>query len=123
MLNRYSIERSLADGSSVPVHLETRLVDFHVDRAALDEAFAAMAEEERLTEDERELLADRAAQARTFVLNPDRIRAVCDDIVEHYFAKVGPLGLKAQVVAYDRELCVAYHDEIMRLFGRRAEES
>ena len=123
VLNRYSIERSLADGSSVPIHLETRLVDFHIDRAALDEAFAAMAEEERLTEDERELLADRAAQARTIVRNPDRIRAVCADIVEHYFSKVGPLGLKAQVVAYDRELCVAYYDEICRLLGRRTDQA
>ena len=43
---------------------------------------------------------------------PDRIEAVCADIVDHYHAKVAPLGLKAQVVAFDRELCVAYHDEI-----------
>ena len=74
-----------------------------------------MADEESLTDDERELLADRAAQARTIVRNPDRIRTVCADIVDHYFAKVAPLGLKAQVVAYDRELCVAYYDEITRL--------
>ena len=98
-----------------PIHVETRLVDFHIDRAALDEAFAAMADEEGLTDEEREVLADRAAQARTIVRNPDRIRAVCADIVDHYLAKVAPLGLKAQVVAYDRELCVAYYDEITRL--------
>jgi type I restriction enzyme, R subunit len=114
VLNRYSIERSIADGSSVPIHVETRLVDFHIDKAALDEAFAAMADEEGLTDDERELLADRAAHARTIAHNPERVRAVCADIVEHYFAKVAPLGLKAQVVAYDRELCVAYYDEITR---------
>ena len=119
MLNRYSIERSITDGSSVPIHVETRLVDFHIDKAALDEAFAAMAEEERLTDDERELLADRAARARTIVRNQDRIRKVCADIVEHYFTKVAPLGLKAQVVAYDRELCVAYYDEITRLLAER----
>ena len=64
VLNRYSIERSITDGSSVPIHVKTRLVDFHIDKAALDEAFAAMADEERLTEEERELLADRAAHAQ-----------------------------------------------------------
>jgi type I restriction enzyme, R subunit len=122
VLNRYSIERSITDGSSVPIHVETRLVDFHIDKAALDEAFAAMANEERLTDDERELLADRAAHARTIVRNPDRIRTVCADIVEHYFTKVAPLGLKAQVVAYDRELCVAYYDEITRLLAARQSE-
>jgi Zn-dependent alcohol dehydrogenase len=36
-----------------------------------------MADEERLTDEERELLADRAAQARTIVRNPDRINKVC----------------------------------------------
>ena len=44
---------------------------------------------------------------------------MCADIVDHYLAKVAPLGLKAQVVAFDRELCVAYHDEISRA-ARRA---
>ena len=43
VLNTYSMERSIADGASVPVHVETRLVDFHLDRDALDEAFALMA--------------------------------------------------------------------------------
>jgi len=121
VLNRYSIERSISDGSSVPIHVETRLVDFHISKAALDEAFAAMADEEGLSDEEREMLADRAAQARTIVQNPDRIRKVCADIVEHYLAKVAPLGLKAQVVAYDRKLCVAYFDEITRLLAQRGE--
>jgi type I restriction enzyme R subunit len=40
---------------------------------------------------------------------------VCNDIVEHYRSKVAPLGLKAQVVAFDRELCVAYHNAITAL--------
>lgn len=119
VLNRYTIERSISDGSSVPIHVETRLVDFHIDRAALDEAFAVMADEERLSEEERELLADKAASARTIMRNPHRIRAVCADLVEHYLARVAPLGLKAQIVAYDRELCVAYHDEITRLLAER----
>lgn len=122
VLNRYTIERSISDGASVPVHVETRLVDFHVDRERLDEAFAVMADEEGLSDEERELLADRATSLRTFMLNPARVRAVCEDIVEHYLRKVAPLGLKAQVVAYDRELCVAYHDEITRLLAERGSE-
>ncbi len=119
VLNRYSIERSIADGSSVPIHVEPRLVDFHINRTALDEAFAAMADEEGLSDEEREVLADKAASVRTIMRNPDRIRRVCADIVEHYLTKLAPLGLKAQVVAYDRDLCVRYHDEITRLLEDR----
>lgn len=121
VMNDYTIERSIADGASVPVHVETRLVDFHVASEALDEAFKAMADDEGLSDEERELLSEKATSTRTFMLNPARVTAVCSDIVEHYFAKVAPLGLKAQVVAFDRELCVVYHDEIERLLALRTD--
>lgn len=119
VLNQYSVERSIADGASVPIHVETRLVDFHVDAAALDEAFKAMADEEGLDDDQRELLADKATAIRTLMANPDRVAAVCADIVDHYLTKVAPLGLKGQIVAYDRALCAAYETEINRLLTER----
>lgn len=119
VLNTYSMERSISDGASVPVHVESRLVDFHLDKVALDEAFTAMADEEDLTDEEREFIANKAAHVKTILMNPDRIAAVCADIVEHFQAKVAPLGMKAQVVAFDRELVVAYETEINRLLDER----
>lgn len=119
VLNTYSMERSIADGASVPVHVETRSVASQLDKAALDEAFSDLADEESLTEEEREFLTDRAAHVRTLLLNPDRIRAVCADVVDHYQAKVAPSGMKAQVVAFDRELVVAYDTEIRRVLAER----
>ena len=44
---------------------------------------------------------------------------MCEDIVGHYARRVAPLGLKALVVAYDRELCVRYQEEIPRLLAER----
>ena len=32
VLNHYSVERSIADGATLPIHVETRLVDFHIDQ-------------------------------------------------------------------------------------------
>lgn len=122
VINQYSMERSIADGASVPVHVETRLVDFHVDRERLDETFDAMVEEEELTDEERELLASKATSMATFMRNPDRVRTVCSDIVDHFYRHVDPLGMKAQVVAFDRELCVLYETEIRRLLTERAEQ-
>jgi type I restriction enzyme R subunit len=119
VLNTYSMERSIADGASVPVHVETRLVDFHLDRTALDEAFDAMAEEEELTDEEREFLAGKAGHVKTILMDPDRIEAVCEDILNHYEAKVAPGGMKAQVVAFDRELVVAYEQTLNRLIADR----
>ena len=119
VLNTYSMERSIADGASVPVHVETRLVDFHLDRTALDEAFDAMAQEEKLTDEEREFLAGKAGHVKTILMDPDRIEAVCEDILNHYEAKVAPGGMKAQVVAFDRELVVAYEQTLNRLIAER----
>lgn len=119
VLNEYSMSRSITDGTSVPIHVETRLVDYHIDAARIDEAFAAMALEERLDEAEREALATRAGATKTLMANPRRVRAVCNDIVDHYLNRVAPLGLKAQVVAYDRQLCVEYHQEITSILQER----
>lgn len=119
VLNTYSMERSIADGASVPVHVETRKVEFHLDRSALDEAFDKLADEEGLTDEEREFVADKAAHVKTLLLNPERIKSVCADILDHFEAKVAPLGMKAQVVAFDRELVVAYEKELKRLISER----
>ena len=74
-----------------------------------------MAEEENLSEEEREVLAGKAAHVKTLLLNPERIEAVCRDILDHYEAKIAPLGMKAQVVAFDRQLVVAYDEALNRI--------
>ena len=68
------------------------------------------------------MLASRAAHVKTLLLNPERIHAVCADIVDHYLSKIAPLGTKAQVVAFDRELVVAYKAEIDRLLVERGSD-
>ena len=111
--------RSIYDGATLQVITETRLVDLHIDEEALDQAFEQMATEERLSDEEKEVLARKATRLETLLKAPERITRVCQDIVEHYATRVEPLGLKAMVVAYDRELCVLYQDEIARLLAAR----
>lgn len=123
VLNHYSVERSIADGATLPIHIESRLVDFHIDHAALDQAFAELAEAESLDEDQRGYLSRRASRVDTLMKTPARVAAVCKDVVEHYRAKVAPLGLKAQVVAFDRAMCVAYYDAISALLEPGEEAS
>jgi type I restriction enzyme R subunit len=115
VLNHYSVERSIADGATLPIHVETRLIDYAFDREALEEAFTALADEQGLDDKERDFLARKAARAEYVVRDPDRVKAVCADIVTHYRERIGPLGLKAQVVAYDRAACAAYFDAISEL--------
>lgn len=114
-LNHYSVERSIHDGATLPVHVETRLVNFHINSTDLEVAFDDLAKEENLTEEQQGKLAARASHISIVVRDKDRIDAVCKDIVNHYRTRIAPLGLKAQIVAYDRATCVAYHDAITAL--------
>jgi type I restriction enzyme R subunit len=121
LLHEYDDVRSIYDGATLQVITETRLVDLHIDEAELDQAFEQMATDEGLSDDEKETLARKATRLETLLKAPERIARVCRDVVEHYATRVEPLGLKAMVVAYDRELCVLYEDEIARLLAARGE--
>ncbi|MFX0573123.1 type I restriction endonuclease subunit R [Nocardia nepalensis] len=117
VLSRYTVERSIADGATLPVHVETRLVDYHIESEELDRAYAELAAQEGLTDEEQAVLTRQAGTAASLWASPKRIQAVANDIVEHYRSKIAPLGLKAQVVAYDRAMCIAYYDAISALLG------
>ncbi len=121
LLHEYDDIRSIHDGATLQVITESRLVDLHIDQAELDEAFERMAAEEGLSDEEKEVLTHKAARLETLLKAPERIRRVCEDVVSHYETRVAPLGLKGMVVAYDRELCVLYQDEIARLLAERGE--
>lgn len=121
LLHEYDDVRSIYDGATLQVITETRLVDLHIDEEALDQAFEQMAADEGLSDDEKEVLARKATRIETLLKAPERITRVCQDIVEHYATRVEPLGLKAMVVAYDRELCVLYQAEISRMLAARGD--
>ncbi|RPF28563.1 type I restriction endonuclease subunit R [Georgenia muralis] len=119
VMSTYEPERSIADGTTVPVYVESRRVGFDLDQDALDAADEELAEQEGLTEDQHAYIASKVARKKVFFSNPDRVAAVCVDIVDHYRAKFAPLGLKAQVVALDREMVVAYKDGLERVITDR----
>jgi type I restriction enzyme R subunit len=121
LLHEYDDVRSIHDGATLQVISEARLVDLHIDQAALDEAFEEMTAQEGLSDEEKEVLARKAARLETLLKAPARIKAICENIVEHYATRIEPLGLKALIVAYDRELCVLYQNEIGRLLAERGD--
>lgn len=119
VMSRYTMEHSIADGFTKPVIVEGRSVGFDLDRADLDEAFDELAEQEDLDEEEKVFLSGKASHVETILSNPERVAAVCADIVDHYLTYVAPLGQKAQVVAYNQALVVAYAKAIEEELARR----
>ena len=115
-MSRYSFADSVNDKATLPLHFEPVPVKLHVDQAAIDEAFKDLADEAGLTEEERSKVAQRVRMA-AIMKDPERIKAVCAHIAEHFMSKVNPNGFKAQVVCFDRECCVLYKRELDKLLG------
>jgi type I restriction enzyme R subunit len=107
-LGTYDSDRSIADGTTVPMRVIPRPVKFDIAKEELDAAFDALATEEELTETQKESYARRVTNARAIFHNPERIASVSADIIDHFYKSIDPLGMKAQIVVADQELCLLY---------------
>ncbi|MGW2472437.1 type I restriction endonuclease subunit R [Streptomyces sp. NPDC001665] len=115
VMHRYSVSRSLQDEATVPVMLDPHPVTFEMNDADLQAEFDQFADEFDLDDPDRETLSRKFGRLTSVFANPQRIDTVCRDIVDHYLASTYRNGLKAQVVAYNRELAVAYTEKINEL--------
>lgn len=117
-MSRYSFQDSIRDKATLPLHFEAVDVKLHIDKAAIDEAYAQMTDQ--LSEQDRDDLAKRAAKMAVLIKAPVRVNAICQHIVKHYQEKMEPNGFKAQVVTFDRECCVLYKRTLDELVGSDA---
>ncbi len=105
-LSRYGFEESIRDGATMPLHFEPRLLDLHIDKDEIDQAFKELTG--GLTDLDKDRLAKAAAKMAVLVKSPERIQKICADIATHFQEKVAPSGFGAQVVTFDRESCLLY---------------
>jgi type I restriction enzyme R subunit len=105
-LSRYGFEESVRDGATKELHFEPRMVELHIDKAAIDAAFSELTG--GLSDLDRDQLAKTAAKMSVLVKSPERVQRICEDIATHFQEKVQPNGFGAQVVTIDREACVLY---------------
>lgn len=109
-MNRYRFDESIRDGATLPLRFEPRLVELHIDKAAIDAAYAELTG--GLADLDKETLSRSAAKMAVLVQVPERVAAICTDIARHYQEKVRPNGFKAIVVTYDQESCLRYKAEL-----------
>jgi len=105
-LSRYGFEESIRDGATMPLHFEPRLLELHIDKDEIDQAFKELTG--GLTDLDKDRLAKAAAKMAVLVKSPERIKTIGADIATHFQEKVAPSGFGAQVVTFDRESCVLY---------------
>ncbi|HEY0841459.1 HsdR family type I site-specific deoxyribonuclease [Methylotenera sp.] len=119
-LSRYTFHDSIRDEATLPLHFEPRLVDVHVDKKALDDAFTQFKEESALTDEEADALNQKSAKMAAFLKAPERVAKIVEDIAQHFKEKVAPHGFKAMIVTPDRFACVQYKEELDKHFSTEA---
>ena len=119
-MSRYSFEESIRDEATLPLHFEPRLIEMHVDTDAIDEAYERLTG--HLSEEDQSTLARYAARMEVIVKNPERVRAITRDIVEHYQTQIEPNGFKAMIVTFDRESCMIYKKALDGLLPEQASD-
>lgn len=112
----YDIEQAVKDGATVPIYYENRLVKVHLkeeDRKELDEVVDQMTEKDEPAE------ADKAkakwARIEAIVGQRERMKAVANDIVDHYEKRSEAVEGKAMIVTMSRRIAVALYEEIIKL--------
>ncbi|PWQ99267.1 type I restriction endonuclease subunit R [Leucothrix pacifica] len=119
-MSRYTFQDSIRDEATLRLHFEPRLIDVHVDKEALDKAFAEFKASAALTDEEADALNQKSAKMAAFLKSPERIEKIVKDIASHFNEKVAPHGFKGMIVTPDRYACVQYKEELDKYFPEDA---
>jgi len=112
-LDKYSMDESIDDKTTVPLYYTLAKTDLHVDKGVLEEEFFEVVEEEGIASIEGiNKIIEKAEKLKTVLKSPDRIDKIAKHTAEHYKQFVEPSGFKAFIVAVDREACALYKEAI-----------
>lgn len=112
-LDKYTIDESIEDGTTVPLYYTLAKTELHVDKETLEEEFFKVVEEEGIVSLEGvNKIIERSEKLKAILKSYDRIDKIAKHIAEHYRSYIEPLGFKAFIVAVDREGCALYKEAI-----------
>ena len=112
----YDVGRAIADGATVPIYYESRLIklDLPEDQAdLLDQEFEELTEAEE--EGSRTKYQSRWTQIEALVGTPKRLARVAADLVEHIDRRQEALAGKVMIVCMSRRICVDLYDQLVAL--------
>lgn len=123
VIDTYDLTRAVADGATVPVYFEPRLISIKLAGDVTEEDLDAAADEAStgLDEVERERIEKSVAVINAMYGAPVRLEALAKDILEHWDKRSDALVPfiegpgKAFIVGATREICANLYDEIIKL--------
>ncbi len=110
----YDIERSIADGATVPLYYESRLIKLSRDtQINLDEEMEELTEEEDTSEAQKK--RSKWASLEALVGVQSRLAEVAKDFITHFDERQQAIFGKAMIVCMSRRICVDLYHEIIKL--------
>jgi type I restriction enzyme R subunit len=111
----YDIRQSVADGATVPIYYEPRIVKLTIDEAGAKEAEAKIAEYATRDEEGRETPENIRVPLEELYGAPARLERVADFIVEHWEQRREAMEGKAMIVTMSRDIAARLYEEIRKL--------
>lgn len=110
----YDIERSIADGATVPIYYEGRLIKLSRNESIdLDEEIEELTEAEDTSESQKK--RSKWSSLESLVGVESRLAEVAKDFINHFEERLDVMDGKAMVVCMSRRICVDLYNEIIKL--------
>ncbi|WP_281561161.1 HsdR family type I site-specific deoxyribonuclease [Thalassomonas sp. RHCl1] len=120
-IDKYKLKDAVSDGATLPIIYEGKTADNALEnKAEFDRKFEDLFKERS----EQELLEIRRKYgAEGDILEAEkRIKAISQDIVEHYTSRILPAGLKAQIVCSTRQAAIYYQESFEQALSELIEQ-
>jgi len=112
-LDKYGIDESIEDKTTVPLYYTLAPVDLRLERDVLEqEFFRVLADMGIASLEQLDRILDKANKLKAVLKAPERVDRIARHVASHFRENVEPLGFKAFVVAVDREACALYKDAL-----------
>jgi len=112
----YDIERAVKDGATVPIYYESRIAKLSLKQdmlPKLDKEFDEITQDEEA--ERKEKIKTKWAALEALVGDPDRIKVIAKDLIEHFERRTEAMDGKAMVVCMSRRICVDLYNTIVEL--------
>jgi type I restriction enzyme R subunit len=111
----YDIRQAVADGATVPIYYEPRIVKLTIDEAGAKAAEAKIVEAAKADEAGEEAANNIRIPLEELYGAPERLERVAKFIVEHWEQRRAAMEGKAMVVTMSRDIAARLYDEIAKL--------
>lgn len=111
----YDIRQAVADGATVPIYYEPRIVKLSIDEAGAQEAAAKIAQYATRDENGQETPENVRIPLDELYGAPERLERVAKFVVEHWEERRAAMEGKAMLVTMSRDIATRLYDEICKL--------